>query len=588
MVSGHRRNYARKWFTDHPPSERYPHYTRANAGEVLPTPASPLGQTYGFDNAIGHGFQKASIVMGAYEEDDYRDGKPEMVTFFGGYFYINMSCVRIQAVRNPAITVDQLDLAFFGDRPDTPPYEPHPKDDKPHLQEKIDAHMQFVLTTSHWPELEEEKERAAQIRADRPDLASLTDDELVAHLRNLHPYIRDFTTNQMVAATSSGIPPGMLGAVAEAISDPTMPMRVLAGLGDVDSAAPSFALWELSRLVRGDGELSALFDEGIDGLLNRLETLGSPNAQQFKDDFDNFVYEYGSRGPNEWELSAHTWETDPSIPLRTLDQVRKQPDEKNPQNGADNASKDRQQVVEEVRKKLAEVGDDELIGVFEGALVGANQMVFRERAKTSLVRVLHESRMAIRELGKRHADSGIVDDPEHIFMLLDEELESFVVDPSSYSALLRDRYENWLSLWNLTPPFFLRDGIIPPLTEWERNTPAVESSLIEGDVLAGTAGCPGVVTGRARIVRDPTSPPDLEPGDIMVAPLTDPAWTPLFLAVDGVVVNVGGQVSHAVIVSREMGIPCVVSVADATEQIQDGATITVDGTNGNVTLIRNP
>ena len=577
-----------KWFTDHPPSERYPHYTRANAGEVLPTPASPLGQTYGFDNAIGHGFQEASIVMGAYEEDDYRDGKPEMVTFFGGYFYINMSCVRIQAVRNPAITVDQLDLAFFGDRPDTPPYEPHPKDDKPHLQEKIDAHMQFVLTTSHWPELEEEKERAAQIRAGRPDLTSLTDDELVAHLRNLHPYIRDFTTNQMVAATSSGIPPGMLGAVAEAISDPTMPMRVLAGLGDVDSAAPSFALWELSRLVRGDGELSAVFDEGVDGLLDRIETLDSLNAQQFRDDFDNFVYEYGSRGPNEWELSAHTWETDPSIPIRTLDQVRKQPDEKNPQNGADSASEDRQQVVEEVRAKLAELGNEELVGVFEGALVGANQMVFRERAKTSLVRILHESRMAIRELGKRHTESGTVSDSEHIFMLLDEELESFVADPSRYSALLHDRYENWLSLWNLTPPFFLRDGIIPPLTEWERNTPAVESSLIEGDVLAGTAGCPGVVTGRARIVRDPTSPPDLEPGDIMVAPLTDPAWTPLFLAVDGVVVNVGGQVSHAVIVSREMGIPCVVSVADATERIEDGATITVDGTNGNVTLIRNP
>ena len=577
-----------KWFTDHPPSERYPHYTRANAGEVLPTPASPLGQTYGFDNAIGHGFQEASIVMGAYEEDDYRDGKPEMVTFFGGYFYINMSCVRIQAVRNPAITVDQLDLAFFGDRPDTPPYEPHPKDDKPHLQEKIDAHMQFVLTTSHWPELEEEKERAAQIRADRPDLNSLTDDQLVAHLRNLHPYIRDFTTNQMVAATSSGIPPGMLGAVAEAISDPTMPMRVLAGLGDVDSAAPSFALWELSRLIRGDGELSAVFDEGVDGLLDRLETLDSPNTQRFRDDFDNFVYEYGSRGPNEWELSAHTWETDTSIPLRTLDQVRKQPDEKNPQNGADSASEDRQQVVEEVRAKLAELGNEELVGAFEGALVGANQMVFRERAKTSLVRVLHESRMAIRELGKRHTESGTISDPEHIFMLLDEELESFVADPSRYSALLHDRYENWLKLWDLTPPFFLRDGIIPPLTEWETRAPTAKSALSEGDVLAGTAGCPGVVTGRARIVRDPTSPPDLEPGDIMVAPLTDPAWTPLFLAVDGVVVNVGGQVSHAVIVSREMGIPCVVSVADATERIQDGATITVDGTNGNVTLIRNP
>ncbi len=577
-----------KWFTDHPPSERYPHYTRANAGEVLPTPASPLGQTYGFDNAIGHGFQEASIVMGAYEEDDYRDGKPEMVTFFGGYFYINMSCVRIQAVRNPAITVDQLDLAFFGGRSDTPPYEPHPKDEKPHLQEKIDAHMQFVLTTSHWPELEEEKERAAQIRADRPDLSSLTDDELVAHLRKLHPYIRDFTTNQMVAATSSGIPPGMLGAVAEAIGDATMPMRVLAGLGDVDSAAPSFALWDLSRAIRDDEDLSALFDDGIEGLLDRLKTLNSINAQQFRNSFYEFLYEYGSRGPNEWELSAHTWETDPSIPLRTLNQVRKQPDAKNPQNGADSVSEDRQDVVEAVRSKLADLGNNELVDVFEGALVGANQMVFRERAKTSLVRVLHESRMAIRELGKRHAESGTINDPEHIFMLLDEELDSFVADPSSYSALLLDRYENWLKLWDLTPPFFLRDGIIPPLTEWEISTPKLISSLAEGAVLNGTAGCPGVVTGRARIVTDPTSPPDLEPGDIMVAPLTDPAWTPLFLAVDGVVVNVGGQVSHAVIVSREMGIPCVVSVPDATEQIQDGATITVDGTNGNVTLIRNP
>ena len=134
----------------------------------------------------------------------------------------------------------------------------------------------------------------------------------------------------MVAATSSGIPPGMLGAVAEAIGDSTMPMRVLAGLGDVDSAAPSFALWNLSRIVKEDKQLSALFDHGVDGLLDRLETLKSANTEKFKNDFYHFIYEYGSRGPNEWELSAHTWETDTSIPLRTLDQVRKQPDDKDP------------------------------------------------------------------------------------------------------------------------------------------------------------------------------------------------------------------------------------------------------------------
>ena len=93
--------------------------------------------------------------------------------------YINIFILKI----HQAITVSQLELAFIGDRADTPPYEAHPKDEKPHLQEKIDAHMQFVLTTSHWAELEEEKVRAAQIRAERPKLTSLSDNELVAHLR---------------------------------------------------------------------------------------------------------------------------------------------------------------------------------------------------------------------------------------------------------------------------------------------------------------------------------------------------------------------------------------------------------------------
>ena len=577
-----------KWFTDHPPSERYPHCTRANAGEVLPTPASPFGQTYGFDNAIGHGFQEASIVMGAYEADDYRDGKPEMVTFFGGYFYINMSCVRLQAVRNPAITVDQLDLAFFGDRPDTPPYEPHPEDDKPHLKEKIDAHMEFVLTTAEWPEILEEKARAEQIRKARPNLEDAGDQELVDRIRDMHPLIKEFTTNQMVTATSSAIPPGMLAAVGEAVGDDTIPMRLLAGLGDVDSAAPSFDLWEISRMVRNDADLTGAFDQGIDGIRERIGEFATPTSDAFLKAFDDFLYKYGSRGPNEWELSSHTWETDPNIPLVTIDRVRKQDDEKNPARGAKKSADERETLVEEVRTKLAEIGDEELIGVFEGALVGGNQMVFRERCKTTLVRVLHESRMAMRELGRRHAQQGTIGDEDHIFMLIDEELEAFIADPSSFTDLLAERHAGWTQLWDLTPPFFLRDGVVPPLSEWETATTQDHQIAVDGETLTGTAGSPGTTSGRARIVHDPTDPPDLEPGDIMVAPLTDPAWTPLFLAVDAVVVNVGGQVSHAVIVSRELGLPCVVSVEDATERIADGSLIEVNGTTGEVTILKGP
>jgi phosphoenolpyruvate synthase/pyruvate phosphate dikinase len=87
---------------------------------------------------------------------------------------------------------------------------------------------------------------------------------------------------------------------------------------------------------------------------------------------------------------------------------------------------------------------------------------------------------------------------------------------------------------------------------------------------------------------DPADPVALEPGEVLIAPFTDPAWTPLFVPAGAVVVNVGAVVSHAIIVSRELGMPCVVSVTDATDRIPDGAVVTVDGATGTVTVVSLP
>ena len=578
-----------KWFTDHPPSERWPHYTRANAGEVLPTPASPFGQSYGFDNCIMKGWQLGSTQTGFYELDEYRDNPPEMCGFFGGYFYINLSCIRMQAVRNPAITVDQLDLAIFGDQPDSPKYELHPEDEKPHLQPLADKHMQFVLSASEWPELHEERKLADKERETRPDLKSLSDDELLKRLRDLQPLIENLSRNQMVSAGSSGIAPGMLAAVGEAVGDPSIAVRLLASLGDIDSAAPSFAIWEMSRLVRNSDVLSDIFDSHSESIFQELNKSDSEEAVKFLEQFNRFLYEYGSRGANEWELSSETWETQPSIALKAIDQVRSQDDDRSPEIAAERLASEREDLVEEVREKLKEIGNDELTATFEGAIVAANMMVFRERSKTTLVKPLHESRMAIRELGRRHLEVGTIDSSEQIFMLLDEELEAFVENPSSFTEKLAKRYEDWKALWTLEPPFFIKDGVVPGLSEWDKKaTEDKTSTLSSGDVLSGVPGSPGITQGRARIVLDPANPPDLQPGDIMVAPITDPAWTPLFLAVEAVIVNVGAQISHAVIVSRELGIPCVVSVNEATTLIPDGATLKIDGTTGEVTILELP
>jgi pyruvate,water dikinase len=125
---------------------------------------------------------------------------------------------------------------------------------------------------------------------------------------------------------------------------------------------------------------------------------------------------------------------------------------------------------------------------------------------------------------------------------------------------------------------------MPPVTTWAKRTEPTAPRVQPGDVLTGLAACPGVATGKARVIHDPADATDLEPGEILVAPMTDPGWTPLFSSAEAVVVDVGATMSHAAIVSRELGIPCVLGVPNASVRIPDGALLTVDGTAGTVTV----
>jgi rifampicin phosphotransferase len=580
-----------RWITDWVPSIRWPHYTRANAGEVLPTPASPLGQQFTWDNGIVLGWRDGYVRGGATTADEYTDWPPATVGFFGGYMYINLANVRMQGARNPALTVEQLDLAFFGDHPDVPPYVADPRDDRPDLAPYVLERMGWVMSAAAFPEIDAEREATRAFVSQRPDLASLSDGELVAYARSTQPMLRKLFESHTVTSGSSGVAPGVMAAIGAAVGEPTIAMTILAGIGDVDSAEPSYALWDLSRQVRNSAELTVMFDAGVPGIVARLEEAaakGSADAAAFLEAGVAFLAEFGSRGPNEWEISAPTWGTDPEIALAALDRIRLQSDAESPR--ARNAARaaERTAAIASVRAKLAEIANDELSGTFEAGLIAGNQMAFRERTKTNIVRIVHEGRLAFRELGRRHVAAGNLADAANIFMLLDGELGMFVQKPEAFRDTLAQRYAQWQELWTIEPPFFIRDGEVPPLTEWKKKGTGGAAHAAVGEVLVGVAGCPGKVRGTARVILDPSDPGALEPGDILVAPLTDPAWTPLFMAAGGVVVNVGGQISHAIIVSRELGLPCVVSVTDATEKIADGATIEVDGETGTVTVVAVP
>jgi pyruvate,water dikinase len=575
-----------RWITDWDPSPRWPHYTRANAGEVLPTPASPLGWTFTWEKGIILGWRDGYVRSGNYSADEFDPVLPEVVGSFGGYFYINLANVRMQGVRSPALTVEQLDLAFFGDHPDVPPYTAHPLDERPDLVPKIEAHMGWLMSTTEMAELLEDRVVVGRLRDDRPDLAALSDAELLERARSTQPLLQHLFNQHTITSSGSGVAPGILFAVGQALGDPTLPMTLVAGIGDVDSAAPSYALWDLSRQVRASAELTAAFDAGVTGLLDRLTAAGSADATALLDGFERFVHEYGSRGPNEWEMTAETWETKPEIALAALDRTRLQADGESPQIRNRAKAEAREAAVAATRAQVA--GIAELAPLFEGALVAANQLAFRERTKTNIVKAVHEGRMAFRELGRRHAAAGNLADDAHVFMLVDSELDAFVDDPGSFRDTLSGRAADWAKLWELEPPFFIKDGQVPPLSSWARRGAVQVAAASAGEVLQGVPGCPGVVEGRARIILDPSDPSALEPGDIMVAPLTDPAWTPLFMTAGGVVVNVGGQISHAIIVSRELGLPCVVSATDATVRIADGALVRVDGSTGQITVLELP
>ena len=197
--------------------------------------------------------------------------------------------------------------------------------------------------------------------------------------------------------------------------------------------------------------------------------------------------------------------------------------------------------------------------------------------------LVHEQRLAARELGRRFVERGLVSDAALVFMFTRDELAAHVADGAGVPADLAAREAAYLSLADYVPPFVVA-GEAPPLAAWGRHSTAVaQAPLAIGETLTGMSGSPGVITGTARLVSDPSDPFAIEEGDIMVVPITDPAWTPLFLAAGGVVSDVGAPVSHAAIVSRELGIPCVVSATGASARIADGMVLAVDGTAGTVT-----
>ncbi len=574
------------WVVGSDPSERFPLWTRANVGEVFPDPVQPLTFTLMMREHVEGAFRDAYVDMGAFTHDEFTDGKMEALGVFGSYCYLNASILRIFGARAPGLSAQAMDDLFFGAQPGIPPYEEQPGDINSERTAAIAEVFQWVMTTETLDAPMAGETLVNEIRSRRPDFSSMTNDELWLYSKDLLlTHFRGLFKDHGFHTFLSTVPVGALTQICEAIGRPEDAMRLISGVGDVESAAPSQAMWELGRIVASDSKLMNIFDQGTSGLYERIMAL-EEESSEFVRSFSDFLYQYGARGPNEWEPSKNTWETQPELALAAIDRMRLAGEDANPKVKGAAMAANRERLSTEIAEILS--GDPETQGMFLAAARSA--VLFqagRERTKTNCIKLEHEARLAMFTLGNRFVEEGVAQDVSDFALLTSEEIGQWIKDPAAFKDLISSRRSLQIEYAEITEPFVFY-GIQPDASEWVRRDADTIDLVKSGDVLQGFPGCPGSVTGIARIITDPMNPRALAPGEILVAPLTDPSWTPLFVAAGGVIVNVGAAQSHAMIVSRELGIPCVPSVTNATQSIPDGAEVTVNGDTGTVTINRVP
>jgi pyruvate,water dikinase len=296
-----------------------------------------------------------------------------------------------------------------------------------------------------------------------------------------------------------------------------------------------------------------------------------------------FLAKYGVRGVGEIDFGRVRWEEDPAHIFQVLKSyLQLASAEASPeavfQRGAGKAEAAGRQLVEALRQTP---------GGWLKARLAAWQISrtralagLRETPKYTLVRLLHVFRRKLLEIGQALAAEGRLAHADDVFYLHLDEMKAFAAGQGGdWLALIAERRRNYARELRRRqlPRLLLSDG-----TAFYEGVQAAEAG---GDgTLLGSPVSAGMAEGVAHVVLDPRDA-RLAPGEILVCPATDPAWTPLFLAAGGLVMEVGGMMTHGSVVAREYGIPAVVGVSQATTRLKTGQRIRMDGSSGVIEIL---
>jgi phosphoenolpyruvate synthase/pyruvate phosphate dikinase len=338
------------------------------------------------------------------------------------------------------------------------------------------------------------------------------------------------------------------------------------------------ALLDVADAIRPHPEVVAFLQHVEDeNFLDELPKVAG--GREARDAIRGWLDRYGMRCAGEIDITRPRWSERPTtlVPL-ILGNVRnfeRGAGARRFEQGRQEAWKKEQEVLERLRAlpdgagKAAETKRMiDRVRTFAG---------YREYPKYGMVSRYFVYKLALMEEAGRLVQAGLLREMEDIFYFTFQELHDVVRTNQVDDELIRERTDAFRSYQSLMPPRVLT-------SDGEMISGAYRRDDLPAGALVGLAVSVGTVEGRARVILD-MAEADLEAGDILVTAYTDPSWTPLFVAIAGLVTEVGGLMTHGAVIAREYGLPAVVGVENATRLIQDGQRIRVHGTDGYVEIL---
>ncbi|HEX2915832.1 MAG TPA: PEP-utilizing enzyme, partial [Chloroflexia bacterium] len=340
----------------------------------------------------------------------------------------------------------------------------------------------------------------------------------------------------------------------------------------------NLALWTLAReVVQANSATANLIHQTPAAQL--AENYQKANLPHFlQKGLTNFLAQYGHRSVAELDLGQPRWSEDPAYLLERLAHYLEQVDNPvlSPEVQFRRAAEEAEEMISELTGRAKH--KSWLRGLLAHIFLRRAHILggMREMPRFCLSLLLAQARELLRPVGEELTRAGRLEKAEDIFYITLAEAQMALAGTDLREVVnsRRDVFERELFRRNV-PVVLLSDGTVPTFT------PDTDPKL-EG-TLQGTPASPGLVTGIARVIFDPEGA-RINQGEILIAPSTDPGWTPLFMSAGGLVMEMGGAMSHGAIVAREYGIPAVVAVGGATLHIRTGQQITVDGSRGTIVL----